>query len=302
MSEQDNPSRGSVPEFDLPRFDLDDYLAERRAAIDTALDALLPEPESSGDPGRLRAGMRYAVLLGGKRMRPLLTIAACEAAGGDIPRALPAGCALEMIHAYSLVHDDLPAMDNDLERRGKATVHVAFGHANAILIGDALLTEAFRVLARGTENVSRAAMAEAVIVLSRCAGIDGMVGGQALDLAAGQAITELALLEHVHALKTGALYAAAGALGGLAAETTPARVERLERWGLAFGIAFQHADDMLDDDQAALREQALRRVDELTDECRTIAAEFGEGGVALKAIADWVQARAHRAATGDHSD
>lgn len=284
------------------QFDLESYLTERRTAVDTALDALLPEPEPGSDPGRLRAGMRYAVLLGGKRMRPLLTIAACEAAGGEIMHALPAGCALEMIHAYSLVHDDLPAMDNDLERRGQPTVHVAFGHANAILIGDALLTEAFRVLARGTENVSRASMAEAVIVLSKHAGIDGMVGGQALDLDAGQSITTLELLERVHALKTGALYAAAGALGALAASASPERVERLERYGLAFGIAFQHADDILDDDQAALRERALRRVDELTDECRTIASEFGKPGEPLRAIADWVQSRAHRAAAGDRRD
>ncbi len=284
-------------------FDLDNYLVERRTAVDTALDDLLPVPsDPARDPGRLREGMRYAVLLGGKRMRPLLTIAACEAAGGEIAHALPGGCALELIHAYSLVHDDLPAMDNDVERRGKPTVHVEFGHGNAILIGDALLTEAFRVLARGCEGVSRANMAESVLVLGKHAGIDGMVGGQALDLAEGQSIHSLERLEDVHALKTGALYAAAGALGALAAQAEPARVDRLERYGLAFGIAFQHADDILDDDQQALREQALRRIDELTDECRTIAAEFGPRGAALTAIADWVQARARRAAAGDRRD
>lgn len=287
----------------MTTFDLDRYFVEQRTAVDAALDELLPAPrDAAGDPGRLREGMRYAVLLGGKRMRPLLTIAACEAAGGAAKHAIPAGCALEMIHAYSLVHDDLPAMDNDLERRGKPTVHVAFGHGNAILIGDALLTEAFRVLARGSEGVSRHNMAESVIVLSKHAGIDGMVGGQALDLAEGQSIRSLERLEQVHALKTGALYAAAGALGGLAAHATPERVDRLERYGLAFGIAFQHADDILDDDQKDLREQALHRIDELTDECRSIAAEFGEPGAPLTAIADWVQARARRAAAGDRRD
>ncbi len=283
--------------------DLDTYLGERRTAVDAALDTLLPAPsDPASDPGRLREGMRYAVLLGGKRMRPLLTIAACEAAGGQLDQAIPGGCALEMIHAYSLVHDDLPAMDNDVERRGKPTVHVAFGHGNAILIGDALLTEAFRVLARGVQGIARTTMGEAVLVLAKHAGIDGMVGGQALDLAEGQSINSLDRLEHVHALKTGGLYAAAGALGGLAAHASPEQVDRLERYGLAFGIAFQHADDILDDDQQALRERALQRIDELTDECRTIAAEFGSRGAPLTAIADWVQARARRAAAGDLRD
>ncbi|NVB38162.1 polyprenyl synthetase family protein [Pseudenhygromyxa sp. WMMC2535] len=281
----------------MSNFDLKTYLEQRRVAVDTALDAALAMPPGD-DPGRLREAMRYAVLQGGKRMRPVLTIAACEAAGGTEHQAMPAACALEMIHAYSLVHDDLPAMDNDLERRGKPTVHVAFGHANAILIGDALLTRAFRVLAQGTH----ASMAEAVTKLAEHAGIDGMVGGQALDLEAGQDIGDLAVLERVHALKTGGLYAAAGALGGLSAGIDADQVAALERYGLAFGIAFQHADDVLDDDQPSLREQAMARVDELTDECRTIAGRFGDNGQALVAIADWVQARAKRAASGDLSD
>jgi geranylgeranyl pyrophosphate synthase len=284
-------------------FDLDNYYVERRTIVDAALDDLLPAPKSPDrDPCRLREGMRYAVLLGGKRMRPLLTIAACEAAGGSIAQAMSAGCALELIHAYSLVHDDLPAMDNDVERRGKPTVHVAFGHANAILIGDALLTEAFRVLARGAEGVSRANIGESVAILSKHAGIDGMVGGQALDLVAGQSLDSLERLEEVHALKTGGLYAAAGALGALAAQASSEQVARLERYGLAFGIAFQHADDILDDDQQALRERALGRIDQLTEECRTIAAEFGSRAAALTAVADWVQARGRRAAAGDRRD
>jgi geranylgeranyl pyrophosphate synthase len=281
-------------------FDLENYIVERRTAVDAALDELLPTPtDPRRDPGRLREGMRYAVLLGGKRMRPILTIAACEAAGGGIADALPAGCALEMIHAYSLVHDDLPAMDNDVERRGKPTVHVAFGHANGILIGDALLTAAFRVLAKG---ISPKAVGRAVEVLGKHAGIDGMVGGQALDLAEGQAIDSLERLEDVHALKTGGLYAAAGALGALSAEASSEQVTRLERYGLAFGIAFQHVDDILDDDQQRLRDAALRRIDQLTDECRTIADEFGPRATPLRAIADWVQARGRRAAAGDRRD
>ena len=169
-------------------FDLAAWLDDTRAIVDAELDRIFPMPTTPAeDPGRLREGMRYAVLLGGKRMRPLCTAAACVAAGGTIEASLPGGCALEMIHAYSLVHDDLPAMDNDLERRGKPTVHVAFGHANAILIGDALLTQAFLVLARGSEGSGRERLAEAVVKLAHHAGIDGMVGGQAADLALGPA-------------------------------------------------------------------------------------------------------------------
>lgn len=281
-------------------FDLHNWFAERQSAINAALDGLLPEPARTEDPGRLREGMRYAVLLGGKRMRPLLTIACCEAVGGEVAHALPAGCALEMIHAYSLVHDDLPAMDNDLERRGQPTVHVKFGVANAILIGDALLTEAFAVLVRGAQGIPSASMAAAVTVLAKHAGIDGMVGGQALDLEEGQDIDSLTRLEQVHALKTGGLFAAAGALGAISAEATPAQVDKLERYGLAFGIAFQHADDILDNDQPALRDAAAVRIRELTDECREIADGFGAPARPLRALADWIDERAARARSGEN--
>jgi geranylgeranyl pyrophosphate synthase len=284
------------PETD---FDLENYLAERLAAVNAALDGVLPAPSPGRDPGRLREAMRYAVLQGGKRMRPLLTIACCEALGGEVAHALPAGCALELIHAYSLVHDDLPAMDNDLERRGKPTVHVEFGHGNAILVGDALLTAAFSVLAGGSSGVSRALMADAVVVLAKHAGIDGMVGGQALDLEEGQDIPSLDRLEQVHALKTGGLFAAAGALGALAAQAEPAVVAKFERFGLAFGVAFQHADDILDDDQPALREAAAVRIRELTDECREIAGAYGAAAQPLIALADWIDERAARARAGE---
>ncbi len=283
-------------------FDLETFFAERQAAVNAALDGTLPEPEPGDDPGRLREGMRYAVLQGGKRMRPLLTIACCEAAGGEIAHALPAGCALEMIHAYSLVHDDLPAMDNDLERRGKPTVHVEFGHGNAILVGDALLTQAFAVLVSGGRGISPASMGEAVTILVKHAGIEGMVGGQALDLEEGQNIDDLARLERVHALKTGGLFAAAGALGALSANGSPEIVRKLERFGLAFGVAFQHADDILDDDQPALRDAAAVRIRELTDECREIASSFGEPARPLRALADWIDERAARARSGENLD
>ena len=284
----------------MTAFDLNSYLADRRKRVDEALLQLLPT--GTDDPGRLKEGMRYSVLLGGKRMRPMIVIAACEAAGGTVEAALAAACALEMVHAYSLVHDDLPAMDNDLERRGKPTVHVAFGHAQAILIGDALLSRSFEVLANGAPGVTPDNVSRAVVRLAIHSGVDGMVGGQALDIAHGQDIHSLALLERVHSLKTGALYAAGGALGALSANASTAQVRDLETWGLKFGIAFQHADDILDDDQKSLRGEALTRVDQLVSECDALAGQFGDHAVALHALARWVKDRAHAAAAGVKAD
>lgn len=286
----------------MPNFDLNAYFNDRRRLVDEALARALPAT-TAGDPRRLKEGMQYAVLQGGKRMRPMVIIAACEAAGGAAADALPACCALEMIHAYSLVHDDLPAMDNDLERRGKPTVHVAFGHAEAILIGDGLLTEAFTVLTRGAPaGVPAGNIVAAVRVLAHHAGVDGMVGGQGLDLDLGQDIRDLAALERVHSLKTGALYAAGGALGALFAGVGEAQVRDLETWGLKFGIAFQHADDILDDDQKALREQALARVDTLVGECDALAEQFGARAEPLRAVSTWVRERARAAAAGVKAD
>lgn len=282
----------------MTTFDLEAYLNPRRERVDATLSALLPEPPNAeADPGRLREAMRYAVLLGGKRMRPLMVIAACEAAGGSIERALPAACAIELIHAYSLVHDDLPAMDDDAERRGKPTVHIAFGEDKAILVGDALLTLAFAALSGGVDGrPAEGRVSEAVGKLALHSGIEGMVGGQAMDLIAGQDLTDLELLEAVHAKKTGGLYAASAAMGALLAGADDDAVDRLERYGLQFGIAFQHADDVLDDDQPKLRAQALARTDALVAQCLDLAAPFGDQGEPLNAIATWVKDRAHKAA------
>jgi geranylgeranyl pyrophosphate synthase len=235
-------------------------------------------------------------------MRPLLTVAACEAAGGSVEAALPPACAIEMIHAYSLVHDDLPAMDDDAERRGKPTVHVAFGHAEAILVGDALLTKAFAVLARGTDAAPSGRWLPAVLELAHFAGIEGMVGGQAMDLEAGQDIRDLEMLEAVHAKKTGGLYAASGAMGALAAGADDDTVTRLREYGLKFGIAFQHADDVLDDDQPALRQKALARTDALVAQCLDLIAPLGAPAEPLRGIARWVGERAHRAHAGEIAD
>lgn len=276
-------------------FDLPAYLLEARRWIDEALAHALPTEEGRtgpgvADPGGLIEAMRYAVLSGGKRMRPALVLAACEASGGSRAQARAGACAIELIHAYSLVHDDLPAMDDDAERRGKATVHIRYGEANAILVGDALLTRAFATLAAAPE-LDAGQRSECVGVLARHAGIFGMVGGQARDLALGQAIDDIDLLERVHREKTGALYAAAAALGAIAAGASPAVVSELEEYGRDFGVAFQHADDVLDGEQAVLRGAADRRLAELSESCRARARNFGDAGRALSAVADWVLAR-----------
>ena len=213
-----------------------------RTRVDAALEAALALP-ANPEP-RLAAGMRHAVLLGGKRMRPLLVHASGHACGAN-PDALDApATAIELIHAYSLVHDDLPAMDDDALRRGQPTVHVAFGQATAILVGDALQSLAFQVLADApVPDDRRVAMLHELAV---AAGAGGMCGGQALDLAATGTGPGLQALERLHALKTGALIRAAVRLGAIAAGVDAATRERLDRFADALGLAFQVRDDLLD--------------------------------------------------------
>ena len=209
------------------------------------LDALLPRPE--GPAARLLETMRYAVFSGGKRLRPVLALAACEAFGGAMDDILAPAAALELIHTYSLVHDDLPAMDNDELRRGRATAHVAFGEAEAILAGDALLTLAFEVLATAPDGAAAAPRrAEAVALVARGAGCSGMVGGQLADLEAERRPPVEAQLEWIHRRKTGALLSASVELGALHAGASSADREAVVRYGSALGLAFQIADDVLD--------------------------------------------------------
>jgi len=214
------------------------YLAARRRLVDSALRACLP-------PGRSRLGqaMRYSLLGGGKRLRPIVALAAGEAAGATARAVLPFACAIEMIHTYSLVHDDLPAMDDDDLRRGRPTCHKVYGEGLAILVGDALLTEAFGVMA-SARGAARAL--EAVSEVARAAGVAGMVGGQALDLAAEGTRATLATLRAIHARKTGALFRVAARTGGLVAGAAPAVLRRLTDYGEHLGLAFQIADDILD--------------------------------------------------------
>ena len=204
-------------------------------------------------PGEgLEEAMRYSLQAGGKRVRPILTMKFCEAAGGTMEEALDFGCAVEMLHTYSLIHDDLPAMDDDDLRRGRPTNHIVYGEATAILAGDALLTAAFEQLTKAELPAGR--VVEAVRCLSRAAGSAGMVGGQALDMAGEGRGLNREELELLQSLKTGALISAAAELGCIAAGGTSEQRERVRAYARALGRAFQVRDDMLDviSDQAEL--------------------------------------------------
>ena len=224
---------------------LERFLERERARIDAALSAAFPAV--AAPPHRLVEAVRYSLLNGGKRIRPILLLAACQAVGGARERALPFACAVEMIHAYSLVHDDLPAMDNDALRRGQPTTHVAFGEGTAILAGDALLTEAFHVLAQSAARDPQPRRPlRAMREIAEAAGVRGMVGGQAADVAAEGGTPDLATVEFIHVRKTGALILAAVRAGGLIGGAREPALRDLTRYGECLGLAFQVADDILD--------------------------------------------------------
>jgi len=226
--------------------DLKAYLEERRSLVNRALAAYLPAVR--GPAFRVVQAMHYSLFAGGKRLRPILCLAAAEAVGGGPEEVLPLACALEMIHTYSLIHDDLPSMDDDDLRRGQPTCHKQFDEATAILAGDGLLTEAFYTLAAAAPRFQgrEAMLLEVQELLSEAAGYRGMVGGQMLDLMAeGRRIT-LKELEIVHRLKTGALLTAATRAGALAGGGSRRQVAALTAYGERFGLAFQITDDLLD--------------------------------------------------------
>jgi geranylgeranyl diphosphate synthase type II len=265
-------------------------------------------------PPRLREAMTYSLLAGGKRLRPLLTLFACEACGGDPERALPAACALEMVHTYSLIHDDLPAMDDDDFRRGRPTNHKVFGEALAILAGDALLTLAFEIVAK---DVTPAAVAAACCAdLASAAGQCGMVGGQVVDMESEQGgLSTVTELEAIHRRKTGRLIVCALTMGAQIAQTDSDFVERLRKFGRCVGLAFQITDDLLDvagdpeklgkgvrKDASAGKltypgllgvAESRRRADALIDEAAAAVAPLGDRAKTLIALAQFVGKRDH---------
>ncbi len=292
-----------------------DFLAwsrERQGLIESRLQELLPAPEIA--PVRLHAAMRYAVLGGGKRIRPLLTCACGELAQAALERTLIAGAAVELIHAYSLVHDDLPCMDDDVLRRGKPTCHVEFDEATALLVGDALQSLAFQVLADYRLSDDPAVQIEMTRILAVAAGSRGMAGGQAIDLAAVGATLSVPELEFMHIHKTGAVIRAALQLGVRCGRRLDADdLQRIDHFAKCIGLAFQVVDDVLDaeSDTATLGKTAGKdaRMDKPTyvsalglAAAKTLAAElredamsaiepFGKRALRLRQLADFIVTR-----------
>jgi geranylgeranyl diphosphate synthase type II len=290
------------------------YLEERRRLVDQALQQAL----SAGGafPRTIDKAMRYSLFSGGKRIRPILALASGEAVGGVIERIMPFACALEMIHSYSLVHDDLPAMDDDDLRRGKPTNHIVFGEGIAILAGDGLLTEAFRIMSEGAllPGQDRTAALRAMREIAVGAGAAGMVGGQVADLESEQKKPTRALVEYIHTRKTGALIRAAVRAGAWIGGAKPGQFARLDRYGAAVGLAFQVADDILDVEGGADKtgkregrdaelqkvtypaavgmEKAKRKARELLDEALAALTSFGAAADPLRHIATFIVERA----------
>ena len=225
-----------------PKPHLPQMLEEIAATVSRRIEEMLQPPDPGLSP--LYEAMRYSVMAGGKRFRPALVILSARLLGADDEQALPAACAIEMVHTYSLIHDDLPAMDNDDLRRGRPTSHKVFGEAMAILAGDALLTEAFAVLARDAKDAPRAV--RMVCELAAAAGPAGMVGGQAADLDAERNVSSKVTVETIHALKTARMIEAAVALGAMVGQARRDQAAALARYGRHLGLAFQIADDVLD--------------------------------------------------------
>ena len=277
-----NGSASSVTDFSA-------WMAAQGARVEQALSDWVP----ASTPAGLGEAMRYAVLDGGKRLRPLLVLAAAEAVQGHAEAALRAACAAELIHAYSLVHDDMPCMDNDVLRRGKPTVHVQFGEATALLAGDALQALAFELLTPEGDAVPPAMQADLCRLLACAAGAHGMAGGQAIDLASvGKPLAEPEL-RAMHRLKTGALLQGSVRMGAACASDVPTAARKaLDNYGVAIGLAFQVVDDILDvtADSAALGKTAGK--DAAADKPTYVSLL---GLAAAQALADELRAQAHGA-------
>ncbi len=292
-----------------PTFDLAAYLAQRQPLVEAALD-LAVQP---GYPDTIYAAMRYSLLAGGKRLRPILCLATCELIGGTIDIAMPTACALEMIHTMSLIHDDLPAMDDDDYRRGKLTNHKVYGEDIAILAGDGLLAYAFEYIATQTQGVSADRVLRAIANLARAVGADGLVGGQVVDLESEGKDISVETLTYIHNHKTGALLESCVVCGAVLAGATEIEIAKLSEFAQKIGLAFQIIDDILDitatqaelgktagkDLQAQKAtypklwglEESKRQADKLVAEAKAILAEFGDRAQPLQALADFITDR-----------
>jgi len=270
--------------------DLETYLKLSRTMIDKALDRYLPP--SKREPGLIHRAMRYSVFSGGKRIRPILALEACRASApaksGRINEALVMGCAVEMVHTYSLIHDDLPSMDDDDYRRGKRTSHKVFGEANAILSGDALLTLAFNILSK---RLDAKIGIRAVRELSEAIGTYGMVGGQAMDIGYKEKSAPAGTRKRIDELKTARLFEASAKLGAIAGRASEKKIKAMSIFGGSIGAAFQIVDDIADGEGSAElsgRDNALARAADITDKAKGALKIFGGGAARLEAIADFM--------------
>jgi geranylgeranyl diphosphate synthase type II len=291
-------------------FDLHGYVATRTAAVNAALDGFLPSQKTK--PATIHRAMRYSLFAGGKRMRPALCLAAAEACGGSDREAMPLACAVECVHTYSLIHDDLPAMDNDDYRRGKLTNHKVFGEGIAVLAGDALLTQAFEIAAQ-CRGWSRYPHRDIVLELARAAGSLQLIAGQVADLEGEGKRISAAQLRYIHERKTSALLCCSVRLGGMAANCPSGELKALTDFGYHVGLAFQIIDDILDvtqtseqlgktagKDSAAQKatypaiiglEKSRRVAARLTDRAFAALKIFRGRAVALEALADYLLKR-----------
>ncbi|MGK7940966.1 MAG: geranylgeranyl diphosphate synthase CrtE [Crocosphaera sp.] len=299
-----------VTQTEALNFDLASYLKEKKQLVETALDESLPITR----PEKIYEAMRYSLLAGGKRLRPILCLTTCELMGGTLEMSLPTACALEMIHTMSLIHDDLPAMDNDDYRRGKLTNHKVYGEDIAILAGDALLSYAFEYVATQTRNVALPQLVDVIARLGRTVGAAGLVGGQVLDLESeGKSDVTVDTLKFIHIHKTGALLETSVVSGAILAGATIEDVERLSRYAQNIGLAFQIIDDILDitstkeelgktagKDARAQKatypslwglEESQKQAQTLIDEAIAQLTPYGEAGNPLAAIAQFIVAR-----------
>ncbi|MBW4657384.1 MAG: polyprenyl synthetase family protein [Drouetiella hepatica Uher 2000/2452] len=293
-------------------FDLLGYLKQRQIQVESALEKAIAVTY----PEKIYEAMRYSLMAGGKRLRPILCLATCELAGGTVDMAMPAACSLEMIHTMSLIHDDLPAMDNDDYRRGKLTNHKVYGEDIAILAGDGLLAYAFEFIALQTRQVNPAQILQVVVRLAKAVGAAGLVGGQVVDLESeGNPDVTLETLSFIHRHKTGALLEASVVCGAILANAPDPDLQRLSRYAQNIGLAFQIIDDVLDitatqeelgktagkDLQAQKAtypsfwgiDESRRQANQLVLEAKAEIAAFGEKAVPLMAIADYITARKH---------
>ena len=293
-------------------FDLIDYLAKQKILVETALDKSI----SIGNPSKIYESMRYSLLAGGKRLRPILCLATCKLMGGKLAQAMPTACALEMIHTMSLIHDDLPSMDNDDYRRGKLTNHKVYGNDIAILAGDGLLAYAFEHVAMETKDVACDLILQVVARLGKTVGAEGLVGGQVLDLESeGKADITAETLSFIHTHKTGALLETSVVTGAILAGASEEEISRLSLYAQNIGLAFQIVDDILDitatDEQLGKTagkdlvaqkatypslwglEKSQAKAEELVDEAIAQLDTYGKAADPLRAIAMFVVTRNH---------